>query len=259
MLDQNAFMETLHEVAEIIRTSGETLTKEQILSYFSDMELSGEQQELVFQYLLSPKEEFAAQEEKPKEKKKQRSKMDVLPSSKVFSMYLEELKNVPAYSEAELDKMYERLAEGETEVIAQLSDAWLKPVLKLAKKLAMSSVNFEDIVQEGNMSLFLKLTDLCGNREAWGDARESGLRKWAEHELEETVKLAMQASISELAGESDSESAMLGKVNLVHEARKYLAEENETLPTAAELAEYTRLSEEELTDILAMMDRQDRL
>ena len=34
MLDQNTFMETIREVAEIIRTSAEPLSKEEILNYF---------------------------------------------------------------------------------------------------------------------------------------------------------------------------------------------------------------------------------
>ena len=34
MLDQNTFMETIREVGEIIRTSQEPLSKDEILNYF---------------------------------------------------------------------------------------------------------------------------------------------------------------------------------------------------------------------------------
>ena len=40
MLDQSVFTETIHEVAEIIRTSATPLSKEEILSYFKEMELN---------------------------------------------------------------------------------------------------------------------------------------------------------------------------------------------------------------------------
>ena len=40
MLDQSVFTETIHEVAEIIRTSATPLSKEEILSYFKEMEAS---------------------------------------------------------------------------------------------------------------------------------------------------------------------------------------------------------------------------
>ena len=37
MIDKNIFTETLHEVAEIARTSDQPLSKEEIRKYFSDM------------------------------------------------------------------------------------------------------------------------------------------------------------------------------------------------------------------------------
>ncbi len=61
MLDRNSFMETLRGVAEIVRTSAEPLTREEILGYFNDMELSAEQKEMVFEYLSTPHEEETAE------------------------------------------------------------------------------------------------------------------------------------------------------------------------------------------------------
>ncbi len=263
MLDQSTFTETVREVSEIIRTSSEPLTKEQILAYFSDMELNEEQQELVINYLLTPRKEPVQQEpeeqetegteEEPEteesgtgEDKKTDKNGANLPDSRTFRLYLEELQGIPAYSEAELDKLYERLLAGEEAVIKLLADAWLLPVLDLAKELAVSKEDFEDIVQEGNVGLFIKLTELCGAGDTVGSVGE---------ELRSAARLAMQTCILELAGEDDSESAMLGKVNLVNEARKYLAEQNGTEPTPAELADYTKMPEEELSDILRIIQK----
>ena len=39
MLDQNTFTETIRAVQDIIRTSAEPMTREEILSYFKDMDL----------------------------------------------------------------------------------------------------------------------------------------------------------------------------------------------------------------------------
>ena len=44
-------------------------------------------------------------------------------------------------------------------------------------------------------------------------------------------------------------------MSLVYEARKALASENGTDPTLQELCEYTRISEEEISDILALHER----
>ena len=65
--------------------------------------------------------------------------------------------------------------------------------------------------------------------------------------------------ISELAGEDDSEHAMVGKVTLVNEAKKYLTEENGKEPTIKELSEYTRLSEEELEDKIGRASCRERV
>lgn len=263
MLDQNTFMETIREVSEIIRTSAEPLTKEQILSYFQDMELNEEQQETVFTYLITPHEEPEQQESEktddlePEEEpgdektegKQEASTGTIQPASKTFQMYLGELQGLPTYGKEELDKLYERLLAGEEAVIKTLADAWLKQVLTLARELAISEEDFEDILQEGNMSLFIRLTELCG---------AGTLERSVEEELTSAVKLAMQSCITELAGEDDSEHAMLGKVNLVNEARKYLAEENGTEPTMAELADYTKMTEEELADILSIVKESSR-
>ena len=65
----------------------------------------------------------------------------------------------------------------------------------------------------------------------------------------------MQACISEYAGEDDSESAIVGKINLVNEAKKYLTEENGAEPDLKQLSDYTRMTEEELADLLALIDK----
>ena len=63
MLDQSVFTETIHEVAEIIRTSATPLSKEEILSYFKEMELNEQQENMVLEFLLTPHEEEDAEEE----------------------------------------------------------------------------------------------------------------------------------------------------------------------------------------------------
>ena len=50
-------------------------------------------------------------------------------------------------------------------MINPISDSWMIKVLETARKLAVTSEGFEDVIQEGNMALFLKLTELCGCEE----------------------------------------------------------------------------------------------
>ena len=166
MVDQNTFTETIREVAEIIRTSAEPMSREEILGYFKDMELNTEQENMVLEFLLTPHEEpeeeeteeskvdEAAEKEEEEAEDAQTGKNDepedVLPDSPMFQMYLEELKNLPEYSEKEQIAMYQALLAGDESMVRKISDGWMKNVLTMAKNLALSSEGFEDVVQEGN-------------------------------------------------------------------------------------------------------------
>lgn len=273
MLDQSVFTETIHEVAEIIRTSATPLSKEEILGYFKEMELNEQQENMVLEFLLTPHEEEDAEEEEAEEteaeeaqetaewqdttdasvfmqsdsdkKEAETKKADCLPESKMFQMYLEEISSLPVYSETKIEEMYQKLLAGDESVIHTISDSWMIKVLELAKKLAVSSEGFEDVIQEGNMALFLKLTELCGSQE----------KTDVEAELQNAVEEAMKSSILAEEGEDEDEKAMVGKLALVNEAKKYLADEKGREAILSELAEYTQLTEEELSDILLLIQK----
>lgn len=269
MLDQNTFMETVHAVSEIIRTSQEPLKKEDILSYFKDMELNENQENMILEFLLMPHEEEDKEENADAEdtqeagnageiganeeqedaladgKQEENSEEDILAHSPVFQMYLKELADIPEYTKEELSSMYEKLLSGDEGMIHKISNAWLRNVLEAAKKLAVSQEGFEDVVQEGNMALFLCLSDLCGSRESVD----------VEKELLSAVEESMKACIRELTGEDEDENAVVGKVSLVNEAVKYLKKENGKEPSLKELSDYTHVSEEELSDLLELMKK----
>ena len=252
MLDQSVFTETIHEVAEIIRTSATPLSKEEILSYFKEMELNEQQENMVLEFLLTPHEEEEAEEETeeaeggeqeaadwqetsdasvlaqndPGKKEEKNAEPDVLPETKVFQMYLEEISSLPVYSGKKQEEMYQKLLAGDESVINPISDSWMIKVLETARKL----------------------TELCGCEE----------KTDVEAELQGAVETAMKSSILAEEGEDEDEKAMVGKLALVNEAKKYLAEENGREATVQELAAYTQLTEEELSDILLLIQKADQ-
>ena len=264
MVDQNTFTETIREVAEIIRTSAEPMSREEILGYFKDMELNTEQENMVLEFLLTPHEEpeeeeteeskvdEAAEKEEEEAEDVQTGKNDepedILPDSPMFQMYLEEIGSLPVYSGKKQEEMYQKLLAGDESVINPISDSWMIKVLETARKLAVTSEGFEDVIQEGNMALFLKLTELCGCEE----------KTDVEAELQGAVETAMKSSILAEEGEDEDEKAMVGKLALVNEAKKYLAEEKGREATVHELAAYTQLTEEELSDILLLIQKADQ-
>ena len=98
------------------------------------------------------------------------------------------------------------------------------------------------------MGLFLKLTELCGSKQAVD----------VEEELSCAVTTAMKDYISDIAGEEDSEQTVLGKANLINEAIKLLREERGEEPSVEALSQYTGLDMDELEDILEIIKKADK-
>lgn len=237
-MDQYSFIETLKSVGEIVKTAETPMSEEEMLSYFSDMDLDDAQKKMVVEYLHKYPYESEQQEENV-ESEPVEEKEDVESNSRVFQMYLEELKQMPSYKEEQLKEMYQQLLEGDTSMIAKLSDGLLRLVLEIARKYEEPKLHVEDLVQEGNLALFLQLQALCGQK---GEAD-------VELSLKTAVEQAVMEYASEVTGARELENAMIGKINLVHQARKMLTEENDKIPTTEELAAYTQMSVDEIKEI----------
>lgn len=241
MTDQNTFMELIKSVAEIIKTSEEPMSEEEILGYFSDMDLDDQQKKIIMEYLLNPPEETAEEENGQEEMAE--SSEENSGQSAILKMYLDELSCLPGYSREEEHEMYKALLQGEESVQQPISDSWLKRVITIAEKYIEPKINVEDLIQEGNMALFVTLKNLCGSREPVD----------VESVLEESIEKGIMTYASEINGERELENTVLGKVSLVHEAQKLLTEEKGVVPDVEELAEYTKMSIDELEDILGMI------
>ena len=241
MLDQNLFTETIREVAEIIQTSQEGLSDEEILKYFESMELNDNQKKMVLEYFLKPQDE---KEDKAEEETAADSGEN-LQQSPVFQMYMDEICELPVCTKEELEDLYEDLLEGEVEALKKISDSWMIRVVDIARELSVTAEDFSDVIQEGNMGLFMKLSELCGTQE----------KVDVEQMLEAAIFIAMKDYVQELGGEENVENTMVGKATLVNEARKYLMEENGQEPTIQELVAYTHMDALELEEIMDMIQR----
>lgn len=240
MTDQNTFMEVVQNVSEIVRTAEVPMTEDEILAYFSDMDLDENQKKLVLEYIVTAQSR-EQEEESQAELDAEQADEDIVeePKSKVFQMYLEELSMLPSFTAADRKKLYEKLAAGDISVMETISTAWLKKVLTIAEKYIEPRLNVEDLVQEGNMALFMKLQDMLGKEQ--------------EENIEDVLSAAVEEGImsycSEMVGEREMENTLVGKISLVHEAKKFLTMEKGQTPTVEELAEYTKMSQEELMEI----------
>ena len=245
MIDKTNFMETLRSVAELTRTSHEPLSREEVMSYFSDIELTKEQQELVYQYILQPKDEEQQEEEfQEVEQPKNEQQEDSEQKSNLFDMYQEDIKNLPTISKEEESNLYIRLSKGDKEAIQLLVDLWLPRVVAMLKEYDIYQVNMEDLLQEGNLGLISVLSRLLGDNQVTR----------VEEYIRESIKKAMEDYIDESVEDKDWESTVVAKATLVHEATEALAGELKRTPTIQELSEYSRLSIEEIEDVIKLSE-----
>lgn len=279
MVDQNTFMETLHLVQEIAKTTAEPMERETALSYFKDMELSPEQQEMVYQFLLLPEEETGSSEEGEetgetavsndedtagygdaallgsmdmagigKEVGQNRENRDSTPH---FQMYLDEIDTIAQLVNSEEEALYRRLFSGDLSVIEDISHQWLKRVVAIAEEYKGRGALLDDLVQEGNIGLLLKLNELFGSPEE----NDGGKRNAATEVpglLKSAVKEAIEQYLAEENGEDQQNETILGKVTLVHQAQDYLTKEKGEKPSQRELSEYTKIPVEEINDIMSL-------
>ena len=270
MVDKITFMETLHLVQEIARTSAEPMTKDEIQVYFKDMDLSGEQRELIYQYLQHPDEEQTGETNEKTENggnarsesrkgggSKNKGSSIKSTATSHFQMYLDEMKKIPVLSKEQECILYEKLLSGEEDVIPDISKQWLRKIAEIAESYVTDRVLIEDLVQEGNMGLLVGMQQILEEsnaEELSGGSIDNGkeLHRSVEKRLETFVREAIERYREETEGEHNSAHTILAKINLIHEAQKVLAEENGTVPTLAELSEYTRISEQEIKEILAL-------
>lgn len=134
MTDRNIFMETLHEVAEIVRTSAEAMSRDEILFYFKDMDLTKEQENMVIEYLLTPHDEEVVEEpEEPQAVEPSKAEPQELTDSRVFQMYMEDIERLPSYTEDEIRMSYINLLSGKEDAIDKITAFWYGRIVEMAK------------------------------------------------------------------------------------------------------------------------------
>lgn len=238
-MDRKLFMEALHELKEFMQHEKTIPGKKEVDAYLNRINLTDEQKELVYRYLIESA--VSGQEGQEEQQIKKKDTPADLPKTVFFQMYLKDLQKIEPCSEQEEKILYERLAAGDRTVIHELSDQWLPKILEIVRSYDMEAKEMEDAVQEANMGVFLALGSMLGK----------GKMNYNE-QLQKAAKDAVETYLSASAAVKDMDDSLVAKAALVYEAQKYLAEEFLRMPTIAELSQYTKLSEHELENILAM-------
>ena len=294
MEDYGKFLEMVNEIKNIAVTQGGKLTKEEILSYLGDMQLSEEQLQALYQYLGAHAIEIENYEYKP-DKDMLRAMTENEPveqqeevisgedkedrSERNRRLYREELDAWNDHNDTVTEAEIVRFLQGERALRDRIIESRLHRVTEMTKEYRKREAPVEELIAEGNLGLlegmlvFSSITSIPSNnlgllegmlvieenteRYLLGNGKADLAAFWGTLELE--AKLAMERYIDEELHNKDQESAMLAKTNLLHEATKYLAEENGKIPTVQELSSYTHILEEEILQIMGLSEDTKRV
>jgi RNA polymerase primary sigma factor len=162
------FNEKLKQLLEMAKKKKNVLEYKEINQFFSDMELSTEKIELIYEYLeqngvdiLTIPEEGDDDDIDLENLEEEEIDVDLNMSNALegvsiedpVRMYLKEIGKVPLLSAEEEIELAKRMEEGDEEAKKKLAEANLRLVVSIAKRYVGRGMLFLDLIQEGNLGL----------------------------------------------------------------------------------------------------------
>ena len=234
MSKEQEFAKILEDVKALARGQGNMVTEAQVMDAFAGLSLSGEQMQMVYDYLLQSKigigqhldpEEYLTEKE-----------MDYLEE------YLSEIEGLGDVTEGEKEAITLSAMAGDADAQTRLTEIYLKEVPQIAKLYAGQGVYLEDLIGEGNVALAIGVS-MLGSQESAQEAL--GL-------LGKMIMDAMESYIRENTDAKKLDAKVADKVNLVADKARELSEELRRNVTVQELAEESGLSENAIRDAIRM-------
>lgn len=232
MINQNEFLKQLEDLLEYAKAKESKISKKEIQEYFSEMELNEEQLNLVYAYMAEHNVEVSGFQEEKKEEKM------TAEDSRYLKIYRKEINSLPVRDEEAMKEIYIRMSAGDESIKAVAVESHLKRVITIASKYKNRGVLLEDLIQEGNIALIEAVDRLCAMEEEVNHKKE----------IDRAIRAHLIQLVDEVQAESGMENTILAKTNLLHEATKVLAEDLGRLANIHELAEYTKMEEEEIAE-----------
>jgi len=154
-------------------------------------------------------------------------------------MYLKDIGKVPLLTSEEEIEYAKRIAEGDEEARKKLSEANLRLVVSIAKKwVSRTSMQFLDLIQEGNMGL-IKAVDKFDYTKGF---RFSTYATW-------WIKQSITRAIADQARTIRIPVHMVETINKLRRVSRQLLQELGRDPTSQEIADKMGLSEQRVCEI----------
>ncbi|MDF2472883.1 MAG: hypothetical protein K0R21_665 [Anaerocolumna sp.] len=276
MNDKIKFQDMLKDILEVARVQGNHLSIEEIKTLFGDMKLSETQYDQIYAYLaanhikiqgyleknyasaisqyaesIKSEEQTEEQTEEPQatedaeEESKEADKVNDSTNHKdsaYLAMYLEDLSAIKPMSTEEEQTLFHRITEGDSAAKSRLVEGYLEYVVKVARNYINRGTLLEDLIQEGNIGLMSCLEDITSVTDS------SKLKEFISVNIINYIEAAVGFEL-----DTDGfENLMLEKIKYISETAKEMSEDLGRAADIYELSEKTKISLDELKDILSI-------
>lgn len=226
------FAKALQGLKELAKEQGNIVSREQVETAFSDMNLDEAQLSMIYDYLKTNKigvdEQVNADDYLTSEEK------DYL------EFYLEELNELEEVTAGEKEAIELSAMAGDETAKAKLIEVYLPKVVEIAKLYAGQGVFLEDLIGEGNIALTMGASMLGCLEHA----------KEVEGMLGKMMMDAMEAYITENVEHKESDAKIVERVNEVADKAAELSELLQRKVTIEELEKETGFAREEIEEVL---------
>ena len=232
------FAQTLEQVRQHAADQGGWISEEDVQEAFAPLALSGEQLQMVYDYLVKQRigigapvnpDDYLTEEEK-----------------NYLQNYLDELAALPGASPGEKEAVTLSAMAGDPDAQSRLAIIYLPDVVEVARLYSGQGVPLEDLIGEGNLARSMGVSMLG----ALDHASE------AQGMLGRMMMDAMEELIQEQHSTENADQRMAERINRVLEAARALSEELHRKVTVEELAQETKLSEKSIRDAIRLSGHQ---
>ncbi len=243
MDEQSRFRTALSALLASAENQNRKLTKEEIQTFFRDMDLNEEQRPLVYAYLASKKIQAEGAEPLQTEAKEESYTAE---EQEFLKQYQKDMRLAVKQPGEHLEELVSRASEGHEKSKRLLTEHCMDLVLPAAKAYIRQGLPLQDLVQEGNLGLMIGVDTL-------------GLKdeeiSWKEY-LESEICRAIRGALDMQAGSDHTGEQIAEKLNRLADSITELTEEMGRQVTPEELSLFLNMPIEELEDLLRIAGEQ---
>lgn len=220
MADRAQFQKKLGELLAVAAGQGNKMTQQEVEAFFQEDQLNEEQMNLVSEFLMSQKVEVSGYTGNSRNDDEEEKDTLSRQEKDYVAEYLIDIEKMPKTTENEVTLAY-----------------YLPKVVEEAVRLHIPGVFIGDIIQEGNVSLMMYLSEK---------------EKAEEAEVLEHVRAGIRMMLESHTEEKRRDNKMVERVNDLDETIQSMKEEYGRKVSVDEVAERMGITEDAVEDILKL-------